>query len=425
MLMWLLAVNLIAQEAQVRICTEQDIPRNMRENYYNYAGRMLEGFYSALPFCMENMMIQDDLVNTYFVDKSSRYTPDFKLTNKNNLSGLTPSQYIQEFQKQYSSYKDSELSLEISNITFEDDFYAPNMVSCYVIANYSLTLKADERTILSQRSQAYCIFPSSSNWITVKLMQISPLEAAKDNMKTVVREKGGTVTTDTHDKKEDDPYRRAYNKAKQRELEMANQTGSIVETFTCEGCVFDNAPQEEALTGASAVIEGTNNGTITDLDGNFKLDGVKEGDKIIVSFVGYRDYIFIYKRDYHGKTLRIPMVPTDSSLQSNRKNSATRNTKSDLIREEKVELVVGPYLNMYGVCCASFGVLANAKYLADKLKKDGYSPSVVFNKERGMYRVIVNSFYSAEEANSYRDNFISAFPKNADFKRSWILKAIK
>ena len=106
------------------------------------------------------------------------------------------------------------------------------------------------------------------------------------------------------------------------------------------------------------------------------------------------------------------------------KNS-TRNKKSDLIREEKVELVVGPYLNTYGVCCASFGVLANAKYLADKLKKDGYSPSVVFNKERGMYRVIVNSFYSAEEANSYRDNFISAFPKNADFKRSWILKAIK
>lgn len=425
MLMWLLAVNLIAQEAQVRICTEQDIPRNMRENYYNYAGRMLEGFYSALPFCMENMMIQDDLVNTYFVDKSSRYTPDFKLTNKNNLSGLTPSQYIQEFQKQYSSYKDSELSLEISNITFEDDFYAPNMVSCYVIANYSLTLKADERTILSQRSQAYCIFPSSSNWITVKLMQISPLEAAKDNMKTVEREKGGTVTTDTHDKKEDDPYRRAYMKAKQQELEFMNQKDAIVETFTCEGRVFDNAPQEEALTGASAVIEGTNNGNITDLDGNFKLDGVKEGDKIIVSFVGYRDYIFIYKRDYHGKTLRIPMVQTDSSLQSNRKNSATRNTISDLIREEKVELVVGPYLNMYGVCCASFGILANAKYLADKLKKDGYSPSVVYNKERRMYRVIVNSFYSAEEANSYRDNFISAFPKNADFKRSWILKAIK
>lgn len=424
MLMWLLAANLIAQETQVRICTEQDIPLSMRENYRNYAGRMLEGFYSALPFCMENMMIQDELVNTYFMDKSSRYTPDFKLTNKNILSSLTPSQYIQEFQKQYSSYKDSELSFEISDITFENDFYAPNMVSCYVVANYSVTVKANERTILSQRSQAYCIFPSSSNWITVKLMQISPLEAAKDNVKTVVRRKRVTVARNTHEKNEDDPYRRAYEKAKQRELEMSNQTGSIVETFTCEGRVFDNAPQEEALVGASAVIEGTNNGTITDIDGNFKLDGVKEGDKIIVSYIGYRDYIFTYKRDYHGKTLRIPMVPTDSSLQSNGKKSTTQDTKSVVMREERVEWVEGANLKMYGICCASFGVRANATGLMYKLKKQGYNATVVYNKEKEIYRVIANSFNSFTMAENFRDSFIKAFPKNVEFKKSWILKVM-
>ena len=419
MLLWLLTANLIAQETQVRICTERDIPLNMRVNYHNYAGRMLESFYSALPFCMENMMIQDDIVNTYFMDKLSRYTPDFKLTDKSILGSLTPSQYIQEFQKQYSSYKGREIAIEISDVTFEDDFYAPNMVSCYVIANYSIKVKVDERTVLSQRSQAYCIFPSSSNWITVKLMQISPLEGTKNNARTVTRKKI-TIADNTDEEEEEeedeDVYRRAYMKAKQLELR---------ETFTCEGRVFDNAPQEEALIGASAVVEGTNNGTVTDLEGKFKLENVKEGDKIVVSFVGYRNYIFTFKRDYFGKILRIPMVPTNSSLNSNGMKNSTRNKKSDLIREEKVELVVGPYLNTYGVCCASFGVLANAKYLADKLKKDGYSPSVVFNKERGMYRVIVNSFYSAEEANSYRDNFINTFPKNADFMRSWILKAIK
>lgn len=425
MLLWLLATNLIAQDTQVRICTERDIPLNMRENYHNYAERMLEGFYSALPFCMENMMIQDELVNTYFMDKSSRYTPDFKLKNKNILISLTPSQYIQEFQKQYSGYRDSDLAIEISDITFEKDFYAPNMVSCYVIANYLLTVKANDNTILSQRSQAYCIFPSSSNWITVKLMQISPLEAAKINTRTVRRKKSVTVAKDTNEKNEDDPYRRAYNKAKQQELEKENQASSIVETFTCEGRVFDNAPQEEALIGASVHIEGTNRGVVTDYNGNFKLDGLKEGDKIIVSYIGYRNYIFSYKRDYSGKILRIPMVSTSSSLHSSGMKGAKRETNSDLIREEKVELVEGPYLNIYGVCCASFGVLANAKSLVKQLKDNSYNPSIVFNKERGMYRVIVNSFYSVEEAKSYRDNFINAFPKNADFKRCWILKAIK
>lgn len=47
---------------------------------------------------------------------------------------------------------------------------------------------------------------------------------------------------------------------------------------------------EDALgpvTGASVIVKGTTNGTITDLDGNFVLEGVKKGDIIQVSFIGY------------------------------------------------------------------------------------------------------------------------------------------
>ena len=47
---------------------------------------------------------------------------------------------------------------------------------------------------------------------------------------------------------------------------------------------------EDALgpvTGASVIIKGTTNGTITDLDGNFTLEGVKKGDIIQISFIGY------------------------------------------------------------------------------------------------------------------------------------------
>ncbi|MDR2533352.1 MAG: SusC/RagA family TonB-linked outer membrane protein [Tannerellaceae bacterium] len=41
------------------------------------------------------------------------------------------------------------------------------------------------------------------------------------------------------------------------------------------------------ITGASLLVEGTANGTVTDLDGRFSMEGVKPGDVIIVSYVGY------------------------------------------------------------------------------------------------------------------------------------------
>lgn len=41
------------------------------------------------------------------------------------------------------------------------------------------------------------------------------------------------------------------------------------------------------VTGASVVVKGTTNGTITDMDGNFTLEGVKNGDIIQISFIGY------------------------------------------------------------------------------------------------------------------------------------------
>ena len=47
---------------------------------------------------------------------------------------------------------------------------------------------------------------------------------------------------------------------------------------------------EDALglvPGASVVVKGTTNGNITDLDGRFTLEGVKNGDIIQVSYIGY------------------------------------------------------------------------------------------------------------------------------------------
>jgi len=55
---------------------------------------------------------------------------------------------------------------------------------------------------------------------------------------------------------------------------------------TCTGIVKDATG--EGVIGASVVVKGTTNGTITGLDGDFSLSNVKEGDIIVISFVGYK-----------------------------------------------------------------------------------------------------------------------------------------
>jgi hypothetical protein len=42
------------------------------------------------------------------------------------------------------------------------------------------------------------------------------------------------------------------------------------------------------LPGVSVVVKGTTNGTVTGLDGSFKLDNVKPADIVQFSFIGYK-----------------------------------------------------------------------------------------------------------------------------------------
>lgn len=49
--------------------------------------------------------------------------------------------------------------------------------------------------------------------------------------------------------------------------------GAMAQTKTATGVVTDQAG--EAVIGASVIVKGTTNGTITDLDGKFTLGNVK------------------------------------------------------------------------------------------------------------------------------------------------------
>ncbi len=63
-----------------------------------------------------------------------------------------------------------------------------------------------------------------------------------------------------------------------QETNISQQKGNV------SGIVEDDLGP---VAGASVVVKGTTNGTVTDMNGNFTLEGLKPGDIIQISFIGY------------------------------------------------------------------------------------------------------------------------------------------
>ncbi|NJM93839.1 MAG: TonB-dependent receptor [Cytophagales bacterium] len=63
---------------------------------------------------------------------------------------------------------------------------------------------------------------------------------------------------------------------------------SFSQTLTVKGRVLD-AETKEALIGVSVLLEGTNKGTITDLQGNFSLKNVQAPLSLRFRYIGYQD----------------------------------------------------------------------------------------------------------------------------------------
>lgn len=81
----------------------------------------------------------------------------------------------------------------------------------------------------------------------------------------------------------------------------------VQQTNTVTGQVVDETG--ETVIGASVVVEGTTNGTITDFDGKFTLN-VPKGKKIVVSFVGYAPQTIAVQP---GKTIQV-ILKEDSKM---------------------------------------------------------------------------------------------------------------
>lgn len=72
----------------------------------------------------------------------------------------------------------------------------------------------------------------------------------------------------------------AIPEVKKDDVRVSQQNG------TCTGVVKDATG--ETIIGASVVVKGSTNGTITGIDGDFSLANVPQGSTIIISFVGYQ-----------------------------------------------------------------------------------------------------------------------------------------
>ena len=83
---------------------------------------------------------------------------------------------------------------------------------------------------------------------------------------------------------------------------------TIQQEHTCEGFIVDRAG--EPVVGASVLVKGTLNGTISDGNGRFSLRQVQPGDRLVISYVGYLSQEMVWD----GTPLRITLAEDTQML---------------------------------------------------------------------------------------------------------------
>lgn len=164
-----------AQNAQVRKCTPQDLPMEARDAYMENVKRLVQTYYDQLLFNVGEPMVQESFTESYMVADAQRYMPEF-VQNTGNLQFLTPAQYMQELEKTFNNVDIDGLEWVVENLDMDkEDFYMLNLMSCYAVVQYDLSLRQGEETLFTRKCEAYCLFPKAAVSIKVKMMQINPL----------------------------------------------------------------------------------------------------------------------------------------------------------------------------------------------------------------------------------------------------------
>lgn len=123
---------------------------------------------------------------------------------------------------------------------------------------------------------------------------------------------------------------------------VSSSVDAIQQDQSCTGVVYDQ--NGEAIIGASVVVKGTVNGTITGIDGDFTIPNVKKGDVIIISFVGYSNQEIVW----NGSPLKVVLKEDTETLEEvvvvgygmQRKSSITGSIAS--VKADKLKSVTTP-----------------------------------------------------------------------------------
>lgn len=95
-------------------------------------------------------------------------------------------------------------------------------------------------------------------------------------------------------------------------LLTASQSHTPTETFTLKGVVLDK-DTGDPLIGANVLIQGTNQGTVTDIDGKFQLEAAQKCVTLEVSYTGYT--MQTIRKACAGKDIRVEMSPSGMLLE--------------------------------------------------------------------------------------------------------------
>lgn len=113
-----------------------------------------------------------------------------------------------------------------------------------------------------------------------------------------------------------------------------------VQAAALRGTVTDKTTKEP-LIGAAVQLSGTNTGTITDMDGNFELAGLRNGMyKLFISYVSYRTQTVEIVVNGMSE-IKVEMEPDDQQLEEVVVVAeAKKNTENAIIAQQRTSLVM-------------------------------------------------------------------------------------
>ncbi|WP_165025838.1 SPOR domain-containing protein [Dysgonomonas sp. ZJ279] len=149
---------------------------------------------------------------------------------------------------------------------------------------------------------------------------------------------------------------------------------------------------------------------------NKKLIGIGLAIVCLVSFGSCKPKQSAYKSVYEAAKEREVEENTPATVTTPATTTPTYPTSSESVRKEKITPVYdadASGLKAYSVVIAAMGMKPNAESLKQRIENDGYKVILAQN-EQGMYRVIIASFDSKDQASARKSEILAEYAAKGD-----------